>query len=96
MSFETDIPKHIEVCNKKVKELVLNRLDIDFGSEGHECDCEYCDRNYEGASLGDPEANDKAAIIDQEIESLQHTIKSLKAHAAVHKVQITLREKGEL
>jgi len=88
MSFETDIPMHIATCEKQILALRRKRLDIDWGDDGHECDCEYCDHRGEDATEGDPEAQDKADAIDNEIVDIEHTIASLKAHAAVHKVQL--------
>jgi len=88
MSFETDIPKHIAVCEKQIDELRKKRREIDWGDEGHECNCEYCDEQGADATEGEPEAEAKDTALKQEIAEIEHTIKSLKAHAAVHKVRL--------
>lgn len=88
MSFEDKIPQHIETVEEKLKKLYQDRASIDWGSEGHECDCDYCDRQGDEWRDADPDAQKKADAIDAEIAGAKHSIESLKAHAAVHKIKL--------
>lgn len=88
MSFEAKIPEHIKQVESNIAKLQAERRNIDWGDDGHDCDCEFCDRRGEGETDGDPEADVKAEKIDAQIKEAKHTIESLKAHAAVHKVRL--------
>ncbi len=88
MSFEDRIPEHIKTVEENRKKLYQELGRIDWGSGGHDCDCDYCDREGEGASDPEPDAEKKEAKIKADIAAADHTIASLKAHAAVHKIKL--------
>jgi hypothetical protein len=74
MSFLDKVPVYIEDLEVEISQLDDNRLNIEWG---HECDCEYCDRQGEG----DDGADEQAEQIDKEIKAKQRMIKRLEAYA---------------
>jgi hypothetical protein len=73
MSFLDKVPTYIVEIEDEITKLNRKRLDIDWG---HECDCEYCDRQNEGGE----EAEQLADEIDKDIHAKQSFIKKLKAY----------------
>jgi len=81
-NFEQSIPEQLVKLEKDLRAKSLEKLDINWG---HECDCEFCDRDGDDA---DPEADEKSAKIDQECKDIQAVINRLKTHAKLHGVEI--------
>lgn len=96
MSFEDKIPEHIKTVEENIKKLYQKKAALDWGDEGHECDCEFCDRQGEGETPPARGVEKKAKEIDEEIKAAEHTITSLKAHAAVYKVRIGVEKVAKL
>jgi hypothetical protein len=72
--FEDAIPENIALLEKQIKAAYYKRANINWG---HECECEYCDRNGEEA---DPDAEAIAEDIEVELKQLRLTIERLKRH----------------
>jgi hypothetical protein len=87
-NFEKHIPEHIKSVETEIVKLKAEERTLDWGSDGHECDCDYCDRQGEGAKNGDPDVEKKAEKLDKKIDSAEHLIESLKIHAKVHGIKI--------
>lgn len=81
MSFLEKIPQHIKDVEAEIKRLGVERVNIDWGDEGHECDCEFCDRRGAGAKPGDPEAEHKADLIDAAVKDCRRLIDSMKRYS---------------
>ena len=84
--FEQSIPAQIDKVEKSISDLNRERSDINWG---HECDCEFCDRDGEEA---DPEADEKAAEIDKKIAECRATIGRLERHAKLHGIKLEGKE----
>lgn len=80
--FEQNIPKMVDELDAKIEKLEWSKRDINV--YGHDCDCEYCDREGEGA---DENGEEKIAKIDQEIKDIQLSRKRLIAHADAHGIK---------
>lgn len=80
--FEQNIPAFIETLEKQRKDRDLERFNINWG---HDCDCEYCDRDGDDA---DPEAENIAAEIEKDVKNYTHQINLLKRHAELHGVKL--------
>lgn len=84
--FEQNIPKYIEQLEKDREKRDRERYDINWG---HECDCEFCDRDGDDA---DPEAENIAAEIEKDVKNYTHQINVLKRHAELHGVKLNVTE----
>lgn len=86
--FEQNIPKMIDELDDKID---AKHRERSFGIDwGHECDCEFCDRDGDDA---DPEAEQKAAAIDAEIAEMNATRRRLIAHADLHGIKYATPKK---
>ena len=74
MSFLGNVPTYISNIEREVRQLEIDRRAINWG---HECDCEYCDRQGEGGEA----AEDQADNIDRQIKENQRMIKRLQRYA---------------
>lgn len=80
MSFLDILPKAIEDQEKVITDLWHKKRDINWG---HECDCEYCDREGDDA---DPEAEEKDQAIEREIKEAETELRRMKRYANWQKV----------
>jgi hypothetical protein len=76
MSFLDKVPVYIKDIEGEIVQLNKDRLSIDWG---HECDCEYCDRQDELSEDAD-EQIDKIDKIDEEIDARHNLIKKLDTY----------------
>lgn len=81
MSFLEQIPDHIKTLRTEIGRLEKERADLDWGNDGHECDCEYCDRAGAGAKDGDPDVENKADAFDRDIASHKTMIKRMRDYS---------------
>ncbi len=79
MSFESNTPQHIAECELSIRQLYTAKERLQLGTYGHDCDCEYCDREGEDAIEAVPEDVEKAEELFTEIQAYEATIKKLKA-----------------
>lgn len=75
--FEDAIPDNIALLEKQAEAVHLKQFDINWG---HECDCEYCDRDGTDADL---DAEEQAEQIEAETKQIRLTIERLKRHKAL-------------
>ncbi len=76
MSFNDNVPQYAKALDDKISALGRERL---FGIDwGHDCDCDFCDRDGEEA---DTDAEKKASKIDGEIKQVELTMKRLVRYA---------------
>lgn len=80
-NFEKNIGKFILDAEAQIAKLRREGWNLDWG---HECDCEFCDRDTEIP----PETEARDAEITAEIKSLEALQASLQAHAKLHGVKI--------
>jgi len=76
MSFADKIPKYINDLEAETKKLNRERASIDWG---HECDCEFCDRE----PVPEDGAEEKDQRLDNDIRACNKLIASLKRYAAL-------------
>lgn len=88
--FEENIPNMVDELDKKIEKLHWSKRDVDV--YGHDCDCDFCDREGEGA---DPDGEEKIAKIDQEIAECELSRKRLIAHADAHGIKYATAKKVE-
>ncbi|QOH56226.1 hypothetical protein [Rhodococcus rhodochrous] len=81
-NFERNIPQHVQEVREAI---AAKHREIDHLDWGHECDCEYCDRDGE---YGDPEAETKAEALKEEIRSLKTLERRLIAHGERYGVKV--------
>lgn len=77
MSFLENIPRHIAQLETEERLLYQKRAEINWGDDGHYCDCEYCDRQGEGGTDGDPDAQEKADRIGAQLRDVHEFIDKL-------------------
>jgi hypothetical protein len=80
-NFEKNIGKFIMDAEDQIQKIRRESWGLDWG---HECDCEFCDRDQEIP----PETEVRDAEIKAEIKSLEHLQASLQAHAKMHGVPV--------
>jgi hypothetical protein len=80
-NFERNIPIFLGNIDEEILQLSRDRHSLDWG---HECDCEFCDRDQDI-----PEETEKAADeIDAKVKDLHLLKKRLVAHAKVHGIKL--------
>lgn len=87
MSFATKVPEYIAQLEKEAQDLRRDRFKINWG---HDCDCEYCDREGDDA---DPEAEQKVEDIDASIKAKEMMVDRLKSYAELMKINLLIEGK---
>jgi hypothetical protein len=83
MSFEANIPKHIKEVEATIDK--ARRKQWELNAKLHDCDCEFCDRQELELSDEDQKEYDK---LEATITEGRATLKRLKEHAKVHKIEV--------
>lgn len=87
--FEDNAGKHMLELEDRITKLYRERSGLDWG---HECDCEFCDRD-EDIPDGTQERADE---IDKEIKEIEAAQKRLQDHCKLHGVQVfTAKQKRD-
>lgn len=78
---EDNAGKHMLELDDKITKLWRERSGLDWG---HDCDCEFCDRE----EMPPEETEKRAAEIDLEIKEIEAAQKRLQEHCNLHGIQV--------
>lgn len=79
--FEDNIPHYIDDLKAEILKTSEEKHQLNWG---HECDCEFCDRNEDMPE----ETYEEAVRLDELIKSYHTMIMRLKKHAKLHGIEI--------